>query len=48
MFIIIYLMNNYSFTLNNRKLMQKIKIKNKVLELKNECLKISKIFFKKK
>jgi len=40
--------NNDNFTLNNRKLMQKIKIKNEVLELKNECLKISKNFFKKK
>ena len=40
--------NNDSFTLNNRKLMQKIKIKNEVLELKNECLKISKSFFLKK
>jgi dTDP-4-dehydrorhamnose reductase len=40
--------NNDSFTLNNKKLMQKIKIKNNVLELKNECLKISKNFFTKK
>ena len=40
--------NNDSFTLNNNKLMKKIKIKNNVLELKNECLKISKIFFNKK
>ena len=38
--------NNDSFTLNNNKLMKKIKIKNNVLELKNECLRISKIFFK--
>lgn len=37
--------NNDSFTLNNNKLMKKIKIKNNVLELKNECLRISKIFF---
>jgi len=36
--------NNDSFTLNNNKLMKKIK--NNVLELKNECLRISKIFFK--
>ena len=36
---------NDSFTLNNNKLMKKIKIKNNVLELKNECLRISKIFF---
>ena len=30
--------NNDSFTLNNNKLMKQIKIKNNVLELKNECL----------
>ena len=36
--------NNDSFTLNNNKLMKKIK--NNVLELKNEYLRISKIFFK--
>ena len=40
--------NNDSFTLNNKKLMHKIKIKNNVVELKNECLKISKSFFLKK
>ena len=40
--------NNDSFTLNNKKLMHKIKIKNDVIELKNECLKISKSFFLKK
>jgi len=40
--------NDDSFTLNNDKLMKKIKIKNNVLELKNECLRISKIFFNKK
>ena len=40
--------NNDSFTLNNKKLMQEIKIKNNVLELKNECLRISMNFFKKK
>jgi hypothetical protein len=39
--------NNDSFTLNNKKLMQKIKIKNNALELKNECLRISKNFFTK-
>jgi len=40
--------NNDSFTLNNKKLMQKIKIKNDVIDLKNECLRISKSFFLKK
>ena len=40
--------NNDSFTLNNNKLMQEIKIKNNTLELKNECLRISKNFFTKK
>ena len=40
--------NNDSFTLNNNKLMNKIKIKNNILELKNECLRISKFFFYKK
>ena len=40
--------NNDSFTLNNKKLMQKIKIKNNTLELKRECLRISKNFFNKK
>ena len=40
--------NNDSFTLNNKKLMQKIKIKNNVIDLKNECLRISKsVFFKR-
>ena len=38
--------NNDSFTLNNKKLMQKIKIKNDVIDLKNECLRMSKNFFK--
>ena len=37
--------NDDSFTLNNKKLMKKIKIKNNILELKNECLKISKNYF---
>jgi len=40
--------NNDSFTLNNKKLMQEIKIKNNTLELKNECLRISKSFFLKR
>ena len=40
--------NNDNFTLNNKKLMNKIKIKNNVIDLKNECLRISKSFFKKK
>ena len=40
--------NNDIFTLNNRKLMNKIKIKNDLNELKIECIKLSKkIFFKK-
>ena len=37
--------NNDSFTLNNKKLMRKIKIKNDIMDLKNECLRISKSFF---
>ena len=40
--------NNDSFTLNNNKLMKQIKVKNNILELKNECFAISKKFFKKK
>ena len=40
--------NNDSFTLNNKKLMRKIKIKNDVMDLKNECLRISKSFFLKR
>ena len=40
--------NNDSFTLNNTKLMNKIKIKNSSNDLKNECMKISKKFFKNK
>jgi len=40
--------NNDSFTLNNKKLMNKIKIKNDIIDLKNECLRISKSFFIKK
>ncbi|MDA9996109.1 sugar nucleotide-binding protein [Candidatus Pelagibacter sp.] len=38
--------NNDNFTLNNKKLMNRIKIKNNVIDLKNECLRISKNFFK--
>ena len=37
--------NNDSFTLNNKNLMCKIKFKNNFIELKNECLIISKSFF---
>ena len=37
--------NNDSFTLSNKKLMKKIKIKNNVIDLKNECLRISRSFF---
>ena len=40
--------NNDNFTLNNKKLMRKIKIKNDVMDLKNECLRISKSFFLKR
>ena len=40
--------NDECFTLNNNKLMQKIRIKNNLQELKNECLAISKKFFLKK
>jgi dTDP-4-dehydrorhamnose reductase len=40
--------NNDSFTLNNKKLMHKIKIKNDVMDLKDECLRISKSFFLKR
>ena len=39
--------NNDNFTLNNIKLMNKIKIKNNIKIFKNECLEISKSFFKK-
>ena len=38
--------NNDSFTLNNKKLMKYIKIKNNVGELRKECIKISKYLFK--
>ena len=40
--------NRDNFTLNNNKLMRIIKIKNDIIDLKNECLKMSKSFFKKK
>lgn len=40
--------NNDNFTLNNRKLMNKIKIKNSLNDLKNECLKISRNVFTQK
>ena len=40
--------NDDSFTLNNNKLMNKIKLKNNFNELKNECISISKKFFQKK
>ena len=40
--------NSDNFTLNNRKLMDKIKITNISNDLKNECMKISKKFFRKK
>lgn len=39
--------NHDSFTLNNRKLMYKIKIKNDLRELKNDCLRISREIFTK-
>jgi len=37
--------NNDNFTLNNDKLVDKIKIKNNLIDLKKECLEISKKFF---
>jgi nucleoside-diphosphate-sugar epimerase len=40
--------NNDNFTLNNRKLMRKIKISNNLNDLKNACLVISRKFFIKK
>ena len=40
--------NKDCFTLNNHKLMKKIKIKNSIIELKKECLELSKLFFKYK
>jgi len=36
------------FYLNNDKLMKKINIKNRLIDLKKDCKSISKIFFKKK
>tara|TARA_B100001758_G_scaffold242427_1_gene250671 strand:- start:137 stop:418 length:282 start_codon:yes stop_codon:yes gene_type:complete len=38
--------NNDSFTLNNKKLMKKLKIKNSLAELKKDCIRISKKIFK--
>ena len=38
--------NNDSFTLNNKKLMKKLKIKNSIAELKKDCITISKKLFK--
>ena len=41
--------NNYkkqSFYLNNDKLMKKINIKNKIIDLENDCKKISKLIFR--
>tara|TARA_B100000965_G_scaffold98577_2_gene80648 strand:+ start:1299 stop:2135 length:837 start_codon:yes stop_codon:yes gene_type:complete len=40
--------NKDCFTLNNRKLMKKIKINNNIKELKKECLELSKLLFKYK
>jgi dTDP-4-dehydrorhamnose reductase len=40
-------LNKDNFTLNNSKLTNKIKIKISISDLKNECIKISKIFFKR-
>ena len=39
--------NNDSFTLNNKKLMNKITITNNLNELKKECIKLSKFYFVK-
>ena len=38
--------NNDSFTLNNKKLMKKLKIKNSLAELKKDCIRISNEIFK--
>ena len=41
--------NNYkkqSFYLNNDKLMKKINIKNRLIDLENDCKKISKLIFR--
>ena len=40
--------NNDSFTLNNQKLMNKISIPNRIVDLKNDCKMISKNFFNNK
>ncbi len=40
--------NNDSFTLNNQKLMKKLKIKISLSELKKDCIKISRRLFKNK
>ena len=40
--------NNDNFTLNNRKLMKKISVINEIDNLKNDCMIISKNFFKNK
>ena len=40
--------NNDNFTLNNNKLLNKIKIKTNLTELRKDCLEISKKFFIKK
>ena len=40
-------LNKDNFTLNNSKLINKIKIKISISDLKNECIKISKNFFKR-
>ena len=37
-----------SFYLNNKKLMKKINVKNRLIDLERDCKKISKLFFKKK
>ena len=39
--------NKDNFTLDNSKLINEIKIKISLSDLKNECIKISKIFFKR-
>jgi len=38
--------NNDSFTLNNKKLMKKLKIKNSLAELKKDCIRVSRKLFK--
>jgi hypothetical protein len=39
--------NHDNFILNNKKIMYKIKIMNNFCKLKNECLKIVRVVFKK-